>query len=122
MSERQATNFRISSYTEDHRRAMIILTQLGVRSLAEWEFPRWNEYRGNGTLRSYTADIVVVDPRYFNGILEIEGEGSASKDNEKRDRYFERLGLWVNHLENEKVGKDEILAVPGSHKIDDKYS
>ena len=101
---------------------MAILDQLGIRYLSEWEFSRWNEYRDNGALKSYVADIVVIGPRHYSGVMEIEAEGSASKDNEKRDRYFERLGLWVNHLENEKVGKDEILAVPGSHKIDDKYS
>ena len=47
--------------------------------------------QGQQSLKSYTADIVVVDPRYYNGI---EGEGSASKDNEKRDLYFSRLWLW----------------------------
>ena len=73
MSERQASSFRNSSYTEGHRKAMIILNQLGIRYLSEWEFPRWNEYRGSGMLKTHVADIFVVDPRHDNEILEIEG-------------------------------------------------
>jgi hypothetical protein len=101
---------------------MIILNQLGIRYLSEWGFPRWNEYRGNGSLRSYTADIVVVDHRYHNGVIEIEGGGSASKDNEKRDQYFTELGLWVEHLANEKVQEGEILKLLDCHKREDEYS
>ena len=101
---------------------MIILNQLGIRYLSEWEFPRWNEYRDNGALKSYVVDIVVIDPRYYNRILEIGGEGSASKDNEKRDLYFARLGLWIEHLANEQVRVEEILSTLDGHERGDEYS
>jgi hypothetical protein len=49
-------------------------------------------------------------------------EGSASKDNEKRDIYFTKLGLWVGHLSNEVVQEEEILRVLDGHKRSDEYS
>ncbi|MDG6921434.1 MAG: hypothetical protein JRN59_07890 [Nitrososphaerota archaeon] len=73
-------------------------------------------------MKSYTADIVVVDPGYYNEILEIEGEGSASKDNEKRDLYFGRFGLWVEHLPNGQVKAEKILVVLGNNSRNDEYS
>ena len=66
-------------------RSQTNLRALSLSTGSEWEFLRWNEYMGSGMLRSYRADIVVVDPRYDDGIIVIEGSGSASKDNEKRD-------------------------------------
>ena len=101
---------------------MIILNQMGMRYLSEWAFPRRSEYRGNGPLETYTAGLVIVDSRFYNGALGIEGSGSASKDNEKRDLHFSGLGLWIEHLANESMGEEEIQAALGRHKRADEYS
>ena len=53
---------------------------------------------------------------------EVKGSGSASKGNEERDLCFTRLGLWVGHLPNEQVNREEILAVLGNHKRNDECS
>jgi hypothetical protein len=49
-------------------------------------------------------------------------EGWASKDNEVRDSYFSRLGLWVEHIANESISGYEIRGRLNRHKRSDEYA
>ena len=116
----------IGSYTGAHQKALAILNHLGVAFRAEEEFVRWNEYHGKGNmarLKTWRADILIIDSRYENFVLEIEGKGSNSSDNESRDHYFERHGLPVDHLPNREVNETEIMSILATHKKPyDEYS
>ena len=69
------------------------------------EFKR-EERAKNGELKSYWPDFVVPrnlvgrESRFKSLILQIEGEGSASKDNEKMDAFFAALDYLVLHIPN----------------------
>lgn len=109
-------------------KVMDILGQLGVSFRYQEPFERWNEWvkptvHGADVrrLKTYTPDYLIVDPQYYCGIMEVEGKGSASKENPERDAFFTRQGLWVEHIANGAVNLESIKAILARHemKLDD---
>ena len=66
------------------------------------EFIRDGELTKEGKQKVYRPDY------YFkqdNLVVEVEGEGSASSDNEERDKFFTEKGFRIIHLSNKLIEK-----------------
>ena len=100
MSERDASTFRKGQFTNPHIKALTILAQNGIAYRAEEVIHIWGEYDGQGRPVSYKCDIVVDDPSFGPGVVEIEGEGTNSA-NDLRDHRLLSVGFhWVEHVPN----------------------
>jgi very-short-patch-repair endonuclease len=104
---------RKGAYTDPHVALMVFLNDNEVAFKSEIEFIRPKEgyavmVDGHKEWRykTYTADIVVVDPRFVPTIIEVEGKGSNSADNEKRDAYFKVAGYELIHVSNADAKHD----------------
>src|SRR5438445_11838602 len=102
MSERQASTFRKGQFTDSHVKVLAYLNNLGVSYKAE-EVVRCND--GNGREISYKVDVIITDPRYRYGIIEIEGKGSNTSNRPKRDHNLLTWAAisWIEHLPNKEV-------------------
>jgi hypothetical protein len=108
------------SYTMSHTSMMAYLNRQGIRFLSEQEFIRPNEYRANGSLKTYTLDILITDPRFKNVAIEVEGKGSASKDNERRDAFFLQRNIDILHFGN-KDRHEAILSALEHYKLPEGF-
>lgn len=90
-----ASQFRVSRHTAA---AQLLETKFGYWGLhPEMDyanFPRYGEETKDGKTKSYTPDFWFPEHKL---ILEVEGEGSASKD-DKRDSFFDEQGIHVLHI------------------------
>lgn len=90
-----ASQFRVSRHTVA---AQLLETKMGYWGLHPdmdyATFPRYGEETKDGKTKSYTPDFWFPDKQL---ILEVEGEGSASKD-DKRDEFFRAQGINVLHI------------------------
>jgi hypothetical protein len=102
MSERQASSYRKGTGTDAHNRAMAILNRLGIPFRAEAGFSR-GEFNSRGQPLWYYVDILCYPDKPYQFAIELEGDGSSSKDNPKRDAFFRKLGLPVLHIDNALV-------------------
>ena len=99
-----ASEHRKPAYTAAHVKLFSHLSTL-VDCLSEYEIER-EDLTGQPLLNdrgvplTYRADILI--PR-GNVIIEVEGEGSASRDNEERDAYLDLHGYRVVHVSNQIV-------------------
>ena len=84
----------------DAVRVAAALNKAKIACCLEWMIPRYGEYTDSGALKSYSLDILLIDPRYQNVGIEMEGDGSGSKDNPERDDYIKRLGITLLHFKN----------------------
>lgn len=104
---------------------LILNANLHVSFLSEYELPRWNEYWGEGKLKTWTVDILIIDQRYWNGVLEINGSihdnPSVARSDAHKRRFIQKLGLWFEELENEDVSEQNIRAILNRHlrRVDD---
>lgn len=73
------------------------LAKLGLQVEFEQEFLREGEFNREGKHKSYVVDILVNRTI----AVELEGEGSSSKDDNIRDQFLKAKGLAVIHLPNE---------------------
>lgn len=125
MSERQASTYRQGSFTNAHLAALQILSQNHVQYKAEEYVAAWGHFDGKGRPIVYRCDIVINDPDFGAGVIEIDGlihhrEKQAVKDLRK-DARLQRLGLWVERIENDKVS--DIVSVLEHHRRQrDDYS
>ncbi len=87
---------RKSTYTDPHVMLLNALVKRGLKCRSEVAFERPGETTKDGHPKSYQADIVVED----KVVIEVEGEGSSSKSDAKRDEFFKDKGLPVVHLSN----------------------
>jgi hypothetical protein len=87
------------TFTKDATRIAIGLNKFKIACRMEYEVIRFGEFR-NGHPLTYSIDILVVDSRYRPVAIEVEGEGSSSKNNDARDAYLGSLGLSVMHVPN----------------------
>ena len=96
-----ASSFAVKTFKEPAVRFAGFLQEAGVKDVQlEVEFPREGKFTRDGRPRFYSADITV---RAAMVVVEVEGEGSASKDNPERDAYFVARGYVVLHISNELV-------------------
>ena len=111
--------------TVAHYGAMAILSEMKVSYRSRVLFHRYNEYTEKGDLKTWEADILLTDPRYKNGDLEINGEShrsdKAQKNAEKKHQYMVAHGLWFEELENREVSWESIQGVLDRHqrRVDD---
>jgi hypothetical protein len=107
MSERQASNFRIGTFTSAHIQALEILGRNHVHYLAEESISIWGEFDSKGRPIVYKADILINDANYSSGVIEIDGEIHTKLKHEikdaKRDERLRKQGLWVEHVLNGEV-------------------
>ena len=82
--------------TPAETKIMNTLNFYGIDYKYQQIFKREGKFNGQGIEKSYVADFVLS----HKIILEIEGEGSSSKDNEERDDFFRRLGYILIHIPN----------------------
>lgn len=88
-----------SQYTKE---AMILFNSLvkrGYGVLTEYPILRDGEFNREGKPKSYQVDLLV--DRFL--ILEVEGNGSASKNNKERDDYLRKKGYTLKHIPNEHI-------------------
>lgn len=118
MSERLASTHRKGNFTDSHISALSILSENHVRYLAEEVIQCFGEFDSEGRPVSYKADILINDPQFGSGVIEIDGRihhrGNHPAEDERRDKRLKKLGLWVEHIENESTGG--IMSVLERHR------
>lgn len=107
-----ASKHRISAYTEAEQLFAGNLNYFGIEYRTQETFLR-PEFTDDHKPKTYVLDFYL--PKQEIGI-ELEGEGSASADNEARDKYFKAEGVKIVHLPNalaKKYGAQiaELIAV-----------
>ena len=81
------------TFTRDAVRIAAGLNAAGIGCELEYIVPRIGEYAANGQEKFYSVDIRTKDPRYEAVAIEMEGRGSASKDDARRDEYLMSHGF-----------------------------
>ena len=119
MSERQASTFRKGQFTDSHVKVLAYLNQLGVSYKAEEVVHCYGFYDGKGRPISYKVDVLVKDLKYGVGIIEIEGKGSNSLGNEKRNFHLVMQSQidWIEHLPNKEVSLLAVSQILARHKL-----
>jgi very-short-patch-repair endonuclease len=97
------SKFRVSTYTQAEQLFIGNLSYYNIKYRTQEPFVRAGEFSNGGQQKTFVADIYLPDK---NVIIELEGSGSASSDNQHRDDYFKEKGIPVVHLRNETVVKD----------------
>jgi hypothetical protein len=123
LSERQASTHRKGQFTNSHLKALAILSDHYVGYMAEQVVHCFGEFDGEGRPVSYKVDILINDPRYSSGVIEIDGDVHRKLNHERkdlrRDHHLIMQKLWVEHIANDQIGT--IMQVLEKHKrrIDD---
>ena len=119
MSERQASTFRKGQFTNSHVKVLAYLNQLGVSYKAEEVVHCYGAFDGKGRPISYKVDILVEDARYYGaGVIEVEGKGSNTANDETRDSLLTRAGIsWIEHLPNKEVSLLAVSQILARHKV-----
>ena len=85
------------------------LNAAGIGCELESPVLREGEFTSEGRQKFYSVDVAVKDPRYEAVAIELEGRGSASKDDLERDEYLLSHGfVAVLHYPNSKRSEDII--------------
>src|SRR5439155_18487440 len=118
VSERQYSTFRKGSFTDSHVKVLAYLNQLGVSYKAEEVVRCYGAFDGSGRPISYKVDCLVNDARYGTGVIEDEGKGSNTMDNESRDAHLFETGInWIEHLPNKEVSLLAVSNILARHKL-----
>ena len=118
MSERQASTFRKGSFTDSHVKVLAYLNQLGVSYKAEEVVHCLGFFDGKGRPISYKVDILVLDSHYEAGVIEIEGKGTNTNDNERDNILLSDNGVeWIEHLPNKEVSLLAVSQILARHKV-----
>jgi hypothetical protein len=115
MSWKETNEYQRKTFKGDAIRIAGALAKAKIDYSLEWVIPRYGEFK-NGHPLSYVVDILVMDERYEPVAIEVEGEGSASRDNLKRDGYLSTLGIRVLHVDNKTKGDEVIARLNGSFR------
>jgi hypothetical protein len=95
----------VTQYTPSQMKMITALQAYKVVWLGEkdYRFFRPGEFSHGGIPKQYIPDILLPKFKhndYKGASIEVEGKGSASKDNPERDRYFDNLHIMVFHIPN----------------------
>ena len=103
MSERLASTFRKGEFTNPHNTVLRVLSEQGIFYKAEEVVHCWGEFDEKGRPVSYKCDIVIVDPRYGGGVIEVDGGSHRNKETKdaRKDTRLMKMGLWVERVPNE---------------------
>jgi very-short-patch-repair endonuclease len=115
MSWKLTNEYQQKAFKHDAVRIASALNKAKIDCTLEHEVVRYGEFK-NGHPLSYVLDILLIDPRYQSVAIEVEGEGSSSKDNDKRDAYLSTLGIRVLHVDNKIKGEEVIVRLNGSFR------
>ena len=86
------------------------LNAAGIGCELESPVLREGEFTSEGRQKFYSVDIAVKDARFERVAIELEGRGSASKDDLERDEYLLSHGFAaVLHYLNGKRSEDVIV-------------
>src|SRR5213592_2824646 len=119
MRERQASTFRKGQFTDSHVKVLAYLNQLGVSYKAEEVVRCKDIFDGNGREVFYKVDVVITDPRYRYGIIEIEGKGSNTSNRPKGDYNLLTWTAisWIEHLPNKEVSLLAVSQILARHRL-----
>ena len=96
-------------FTNPHARVLSILSENHVSYLAEEVVRAYGQFYPDGRAIAFKVDVLVNDPRYGAGIIEVDGGYHQSAHQqlktEKRDSILKGLGFWILHIPN-KESKD----------------
>lgn len=84
-------------YTEQHMILAAAFNKVGLFPDVEKPFVREGEFTKDGKPKEYFADLHFGEQKV---IVEVEGEGSASADNDERELFFTENGYQVVHVPN----------------------
>ena len=97
------------TFTRDAVRVASALNAAGIGCELESPVLREGEFTSEGRQKFYSVDIAVKDARFETVAIELEGRGSASKDDLERDEYLLSHGFAaVLHYPNSKRSEDVI--------------
>ena len=97
------------TFTRDAVRVASALNAAGIGCELESPVLREGEFTSEGRQKFYSVDIAVKDARFETVAIELEGRGSASKDDLERDEYLLSHGFAaVLHYPNSKRSEDII--------------
>ena len=104
LSERNVKTFKKNAV-----RVAAGLNAAGIGCELESPVLREGELTSKGKPKFYSVDIAVKDARFERVAIELEGRGSASKDDLERDEYLLSHGfVAVLHYPNSKRSEDVI--------------
>ncbi len=115
MAWKESPEYQRKTFKADAIRIAGALAKAKIDYSLEWVIPRYGEFK-NGHPLSYVVDILVMDERYEPTAIEVEGEGSSSKGNDRRDAYLSTLGIRVLHVDNKVRGEEVIVRLNGSFR------
>jgi hypothetical protein len=98
----------------------VILNRLHVAYLAKEVVHVWGEFWVSGEPVSLIPDCLIIDKRYFPGVIEVQGsvhktKGSIRKD-ARKEKYYGKMHLWVEFVENRDVKQANIEAILAQHR------
>ena len=99
----------VKTFKKDAVRVASALNAAGIGCELESPVLREGEFTSEGRQKFYSVDVAVKDPRYETVAIELEGRGSASKDDLERDEHLLSHGFAaVMHYPNGKRSEDVI--------------
>ena len=99
----------VGTFKPDAVRVANALSKAGYAVDMEYEVVREGEFTKDGIQKTYHVDVSIQSPKIA---VEMEGKGSASKDNIKRDEYLMSHGFKVvMHFPNKTRSEEVIEAV-----------
>ena len=93
---KEAVDYNEYPRTQFTKGEQSLLKELSARKVsykAQEPFAREGEVTKDGRVKQYVPDVIVGKL-----ILEVEGKGSASADNPKRDKFFRDKGYDIVHI------------------------
>ncbi len=93
------------TFKSDAIRVAGALAKAKIDYSLEWPVLHVGRFK-NGHPITYYLDIFIIDERYKPVAVEMEGEGSASRDNLERDHYLSSIGITVLHVDNRTKGSE----------------
>lgn len=95
---------RNTEFTDSHMTAFLILQRNHVICEGEYTIHLWGHFDHKNRPQSAKCDIVVNDPKWGAGVIEIDGavhhQEAQAKWDIKKDAMLRAMGLWVERIDN----------------------
>lgn len=105
-------------YTPKHMKATLYLD--GIDYELEKVVPIYGEFDDKDRAQFRKADILINDSRFGAGVILVDGDShkthGAEKRDDKSDRYYRKMSLWVEHLSNSEVSREAVAAILARHE------
>ena len=100
MSWKQTASWQEKVFKKDAVRVAAALNAAKIACTLEYPIKREGEYNRDGKQKFYSVDILLKDDRFERVGIEMEGQGSASADDLKRDELIQSQGIILLHFPN----------------------